>query len=404
MGRKSAEGLPPGIHKAQHGAFWATLEGVDAKRWKERYPGRTLPRRKAATLKAAREVQRQLVKAIETGRDPQAQNPTVARYVETWIAQKLNLKTTTRNRYTLLLKYQIAPHRISKLRLRQIDHNQDAVREWLAALRIQTRHGDAEKPPEKRRLLDAFSIRNAYAVLRAALNTAESDNLIAKNPCGRGIDLPTPEDEEIHPLTPDQVTSLFGVLDTWHKNESHRLRALYHIALRCGLRQGELIGLRLLDLNLKKRELYVRGQIQRGERTSTKGKRARTMILSADMMTMLHAHVNQLHEEQQLCGSDWNPEQLLFCTENGTAFHPDNLTRHFQSVLRRTKIPIVRFHDLRHTYASLSIAAGIDIHTLSRLMGHSSITVTANRYGHLYDESKQQAADLLDQFLKGEKE
>ena len=64
MGRKSAEGLPPGIHKDQHGAFWATLEGVDAKRWKERYPGRSLPRRKAATTKAAREIQRQLVKLV----------------------------------------------------------------------------------------------------------------------------------------------------------------------------------------------------------------------------------------------------------------------------------------------------------------------------------------------------
>ncbi|HEU5098204.1 MAG TPA: tyrosine-type recombinase/integrase, partial [Roseiflexaceae bacterium] len=85
--------------------------------------------------------------------------------------------------------------------------------------------------------------------------------------------------------------------------------------------------------------------------------------------------------------------------ENGTPLSHSNVDRQFDALLRRAKLPDIRFHDMRHTYAALSIAAGVDLYTLSRRMGHSSITVTADRYGHLY-QGNNQDADSLDRLLK----
>jgi len=91
MGRKSAHNLPPGIHRDQHSQLWATLESEDAKRWRECYPRWSLPRRNAANLKAALQLRRQLMRDLETGHDPNAENPTLGVWVTTWIDGKQRL-------------------------------------------------------------------------------------------------------------------------------------------------------------------------------------------------------------------------------------------------------------------------------------------------------------------------
>lgn len=168
-----------------------------------------------------------------------------------------------------------------------------------------------------------------------------------------------------------------------------------------GLRQGEIIGLRWVDVDFARKTLRVAGQIQHGERTKAKTKHShRTMSLSPDLVAVLRAHRQNQTEERNVSAEGWNAAGLVFCSENGTPLNPGNLTRQLDTLLRRAELPDIRFHDLRHTYAALSIAAGVDIYRLSRLMGHSSITVTADRYGHLFDQGKQQAADALDRLLK----
>jgi integrase len=266
-------------------------------------------------------------------------------------------------------------------------------------MKAQTRQDDDE------RTLDAYSIRNAFAVLRAALNTAVQRNRIPKNPC-TGVELPAPDDEEIQPLTPAQVEALLTLLDTAERDRAtgtrrpHRLAALYHIATRCGLRKGEILGLRWQDIDLDRRELRVVGQMQSGEHTKTKSKRSRrTLPLTADLVQVLRGHKRTQREEQAISAAGWNARDLVFCSENGTPISQSNLTRQLNALLRRAGLPDIRFHDLRHTYAALSIAAGVDIYTLSRRMGHSSISVTADRYGHLY-QGHQQDGESLDRLLR----
>jgi site-specific recombinase XerC len=241
MGRKSAHNLPPGIQLDQHGVHWATLEGEDAKLWRQRYPGRSLPRRKAASLRDALKLQRGLTDDLLAARDPNAQNPKVAEWVQTCIDRKRDLAESTARRYQQLLTWQIAPLRIGRLRMRQVLKRH--VEEWVDDLIVQPRQDDPE------RTLDPYSIANAFALLRMACNMAIEEGLITKNPC-TGVKLPRPDDEEIHPFTAEQVDILLSYLDTCDKGQPHRNAALYHVAIRCGLRQGELIGLRWADVDL----------------------------------------------------------------------------------------------------------------------------------------------------------
>ena len=116
-------------------------------------------------------------------------------------------------------------------------------------------------------------------------------------------------------------------------------------------------------------------------------------------MRVLNWHKQNQAEERRISGEGWNAGDLVFCSEIGTPLNPKTIGDQFDALLRKAELPDVRFHDLRHTYAALSIAAGVDIFTLSRRMGHSTISVTADRYGHLY-QGHSQDVDALDRLLK----
>jgi hypothetical protein len=132
MARKSAHGLPPGIQLDQHGVYWATLEGDDAKRWRERFPGRSLPRRKAVDLREALKRQRLLSDELDKGNDPNAENPKVSDWVRTCIDHKRKLAASTARRYRQSLKWQIEPSILGRMRIRQIQKKQ--VEDWIDLL------------------------------------------------------------------------------------------------------------------------------------------------------------------------------------------------------------------------------------------------------------------------------
>lgn len=390
MARKSAHNLPPGIQLDKSGAYWATMEGDDAKLWRQRYPGRSLPRRKAKDLREALKLQRLLIDDLTTGRDSNAENPRVVDWVRTCIDRKRNLEPATRTRYLSSLTWQIEPHPIGRMRVRQVLDRQ--IEEWVDTLIAQKHqyHDD--------RTLDPYTVRNAFALLRMCFNMA-IPKLITVNPC-KGVKLPRPDDEEIRPLEPAQVETLLAYVDTFNAGQPHRNAALYHVAIRCGLREGELLGLRRKDTDLGRRELRVVGQMQQGGRKRGKSPRAhRTLPLTADLVRVLEWHLQNQIEEQAVAPKGWNAAGLVFCSENGTPILPSNLNRQFDALLKRAKLPDIRFHDLRHTYAALSIAANVELFTLSRRMGHSSIAVTADRYGHLYANHTQDV-EAIDRLLR----
>jgi integrase len=141
------------------------------------------------------------------------------------------------------------------------------------------------------------------------------------------------------------------------------------------------------------------GQLQKGKRKGAKYRSHRTIPLTPDLVRLLRWHLQNQMEERRISGEGWNAAGLVFCSQAGTPLNPSNLNAQLDRLLKKADLPDIRFHDMRHTYAALSIAAGVELFTLSRRLGHSSITITANTYGHLY-ASHTQDVEAVDRLLK----
>ena len=232
-------------------------------------------------------------------------------------------------------------------------------------------------------------------VLRKALQQAVRGGLLVRNPVDL-VDAPRIPREEIHPFTAEQAQSFIkAVKDT-------RLGALYTIAAILGLRKGEILALRWTDIDLDSATLQVRATLTvlQGSfqlTTPKTPKSIRRIHLPAVVVSALQAHREEQERERQLRELRWQDTNLVFTTSVGTPISPRNLSRSFDALLPRLGLPSIRFHDLRHTAASVMIANGVPIKLVSEILGHSSIAITLQVYGHIYDEQRRDAANKLDE-------
>lgn len=242
----------------------------------------------------------------------------------------------------------------------------------------------------------------ARSVLSRALNRAVKWDLVRRNVASL-TDAPPSSSQEIVPLTEEQARRLLDAV------RGHRLEALYRVALSLGLRRGEVLALRWEDIDFSKATLRVTGALQWVDgklvRTPTKTKRSnRTLPLPSILKRALLHHRQLQEEERRRLGNLWQENGLVFPSEIGTPLNPYNLIRHFKLMLKKAGLPTtVRFHDLRHSAATLLLAQGVPLKVVSDLLGHSSIVITADVYGHVVEEAQRAAADKLDTLL-GEKE
>lgn len=232
------------------------------------------------------------------------------------------------------------------------------------------------------------TVRNIYAALRNALNTGVRLKLLVVNPCS-GVKLPRARHAEPIFLTAEEVRALADAITPHY-------RILVYMAAYTGLRAGELHGLRRCDVDVLRGVIHVRqalkdvgGHLHFGP---TKTHDSRTVSLPAFLRAMLNDHLAAL--------PPGTSDALVFPSQTGKPLrHNAFYGRHFKPAVRRA-LPAekhgLRFHDLRHTCASLSIAAGAHPKLISARLGHSSIQITMDRYGHLYDSAEEALAESLD--------
>jgi integrase len=242
-------------------------------------------------------------------------------------------------------------------------------------------------------------VQYIHAVLRGALKTAERWGMVSRN-VATLVDTPRMTRHEITPLTPEQAKKLIET------SVEDRHRALWITALGTGLRLGELLGLRWEDVDLKAGRLRVRyslasvdGELVLQEPKTDRSRR--TLVLPEVVTTALRAHRTRQKADRLLAGSRWVDSGHVFATMLGKPHHAATITRCFQDALDRAELPDVRFHDLRHSAATFLLAQGMTLEDVKNQLGHSTIVLTSNTYGHVLEQRKRQVAAAMDAVLGG---
>jgi len=237
-----------------------------------------------------------------------------------------------------------------------------------------------------------------HAVIHKALSQAVKWGLVPRN-VADAVERPRVRRKEFRALEPQEARRFLAAA------AEDRLFALYVLAVTCGLRQGELLGLKWEDVNLEQGTLTVRRQLQWrnggfffAEPKSAKSRR--TVPLPATAITALKRHRKQQAAERLGLGDGWQDYGLVFTTEIGTPLNPSNIrNRSFDHVLDKAGLPHIRFHDLRHTCATLLLAQGVHPKLVQEQLGHSQISVTLDTYSHVTAPMMKEAAAKMDAIL-----
>ena len=198
-------------------------------------------------------------------------------------------------------------------------------------------------------------------------------------------------------------------MKTWTKEQlkkflesvaEERLSPLWHTIAMTGMRRGEAIGLRWSDVDLENGRLSVRRalipsgrEVIVSEPKTIKGRRV--IAIDPGTIEVLKAQAARQLDEQKEWDDAWVETGLVFTQENGAALDPETVTRYFRQAVKRSMLPAIRLHDLRHTHATLALQAGIHPKVVSERLGHATISITLDTYSHAVPAMQEEAAALI---------
>ncbi|WP_406170074.1 tyrosine-type recombinase/integrase [Streptomyces sp. NBC_00996] len=335
---------------------------------------------------------------------PSAQG-SVGAYLTYWLDAVAvhHLRENTHTRYTTCVNRYVIPG-LGKKKLTKLTAKD--IRTWLNQLRTTcqccTRGIDARRDQPRccaagqccHKLLSPLTLTYIHSVLKSALEHAVREEEIPRN-VARNVRTGTPRPRRFEPLTTDEARQLLTAA------QGHRLHALFELALHTGLRKGELLGLRWEDLDLDAGTAAIRRTLQRtgtgGLTTLPTKTRAseRRIALPTRCVQSLKLHHEQQERERESAGSTWQHDGHVFTTAQGRPIDPTNLTRAFITLLRKAGLRRIRFHDDRHSTATLLLEQGVELVVIKELLGHAHIGVTATVYAHVRLRLQRDAIDTL---------
>ena len=333
---------------------------------------------------------RKALDELERGSLLSEKDLTLNQYLEHWLenVKRPSIKIGSYLRYRDLLDLYILPE-LGHLRLRKLklDH--------LEALyaRLQT-----EGRADGKGGLSAKTVRLVHGLLYQSLEAAVKRRRIMYNVC-RDVSLPRIERKEMLTLTTEQAQQLLVTAI------GHRLEALLILALTTGMRRGEILALQWKDIDWSDGSLQVRRSVNRyvgqGFKVSEpKTKQSRRKIaLPVFVLEALKEHRTRQLEERLQAGPSWEDHDLVFSNVYGNFLNPSHLGTDFHKLLKKAKLPIIRFHDLRHTAASLLLKMNVSPKMVQEILGHSDIEMTLGIYSHVLPGMHEEAMEKMDQLF-----
>lgn len=249
--------------------------------------------------------------------------------------------------------------------------------------------------------LSPSTVRIIYSLLNQVFLRAVTFKIIKNNPI-IGVTLPKSKKQQVNVW--DEKTIKTFIDKAKNLKIGHRYYRGFVVALLTGMRRGEILGLRWSDVDLENGYIYVR-QIVSSQSTRIKDRTktesgTRIIAIPKFLVEILNDQKVLIDSEKSRLGKDYNDMDLVICTPKGTAICPKNFYRTFKEVCKRLDLPVIRFHDLRHSHATMLISQNVNPKIISERLGHSDIGVTLNIYSHVLPSMQKEVANTIDKFLE----
>ncbi len=339
------------------------------------------------TQKEVREKLAQIVTELDDGVYMEPTKETVESWLDTWLETyvKYSVKPYTLDAYqrtcSNYLKASLGKYRLSEVTAPQIQR-------FYNSLLVEKK-------------LSPKTVRNIHGIFHRALNQAMKLGMIRSNPTEL-CDLPTVRRKEIKPMEQEQIVAFLEAI------RGNPFELLYQVTLFTGMRQGEVLGLSWDCVDFDRDTIYVNKQLQKSRKVGgnyelvpTKNSRSRVITVAPSVIALLRKQKIHQAEMQLLAGGSWkNRWNLVFTNELGDHLAHFTVYKTFKKVVRSIGLDQERFHDLRHTYAVVSIESGDDIKTVQSNLGHATAAFTLDVYGHVSQKMRQQSAERMEKFIQ----
>jgi integrase len=314
---------------------------------------------------------------------------------ETWAATQVSAKTL--ERYKELARHHVRPH-LGTARLQR-----------LKTVNFAELYGKLQSPKPGGAGLAPRTVGHIHRLLHRIFSQAQKWDLLTNNSVALA-EPPAVAQTEIEILTPEEIKDILDALRSpppkpGRNSEPHRLYMAAVIGLATGMRRGEIVALRWSDIDLEAGKIRVDRSLEQTDAglafkaPKTKAGR-RTITVPLSVVTELRRHWRQQQEQRLMLGlGKGGSDELVLALPDTAPWPPDSLTTAWAKTVASLKLPKVTLHALRHTHASQLIAAGVDVVTVSRRLGHSKPSVTLNVYAHLFDNPDERASEVVEEAL-----
>ncbi len=347
-------------------------------------------KRKCIYGRTREEVAGKLAAALKAKRDglPVSNDRiTFGQFLDKWLEDsvKPSVRPATYSRYTREVRLHIEPT-LGKVKLAKLSPG-----DIQALLNTKLKEG-----------LSPASVRHMHAVIRRALGQAYEWQLVSRN-VAKLVRPPRVNRYEAQTLSPAQAAAFLEAV------KGDRLEALCTVAMALGLRRGEALAIKWEDVNLEAGTLRVRHTLKNlpgggWELAEPKSRNSRrTLGLPQFALAALKEHRKRQLEEKLRQGKKWRDHGFVFTSVIGTPLDGDNVYKLFRQLLKENNLPDIRFHDLRHSCASLLLVQGISPRVIMETLGHSQISLTMDTYSHVMPVLMKEAANAMDEIISGRK-